>query len=924
LSVAATATTAAYTLTQDSSVLSGISTLEVRGVAKAEAVTSATSATDTLYGGVSFTNAAGTETLDIASGAFNVSGAVENTATTTSQEVVSVLNATVSASLKTNTTADAITVNLGSSSGSTLGIESNTATLTNSTEVGSVVSVNSVITLSLDDYETVTLNARAGSSTLDTLTSTGLKTLNITGNKDLTISAATAANVTSIDASKFTGNLSLTSSTSTKAQTIVAGSGNDTIVADTSSRNDSIDGGAGNDTIGISNSTAGGTGTGNDTMLGGEGNDTIYSGAGNDVIDGGANDDSIVGAVGNDSLSGAAGNDTFKMAYDATATSVATSLAFNSNDTVDGGDGTDSIQLTGTATTALAIDLSGSTLTNFTNVKNIERIQYNIANTATTGTNSLSVGDVLIGSFNNGLTVTVGTSAATNAVGLSVDASAVLNTASTVTYTGATAVATSMTLGNGIDKYTGGTADDSAYVSNVLFLQATDTLTGGVGSDTLSFRTNGTLTLTADKFAGVTSFETFTVANTSTYNAASKITLSDAVVVANAATATNSFTVSRTSSETGTLTVDGSTITGTNLVLTGASGADTLTGGAFNDTITGGSGADSMTGGAGNDMFTYTAAGQASGDVIVGGDNTDTVHFNLATATSDTTVDMTYASWSGIEVLRLDRGASTGKTIATFTTTQLSGSTYSVAAVAGTGTGVAQITATGGSTSSTLNFSGLTPANTSSDGATELVFSYSSTATTGQYITGSGLSDAIAGGAGADTIYGGDGSDTITDSALTDIYYLTDSSTATSITDTVVAIADTGTNIALAATAVIDSTTSVVTDGSANINFLTTAAAIVYGAGAGDSVTSALSLLTNGTAKSSSAIVTADKVNTVRGSFDQSTGTFTYSATGTDTLVAYDSNGIISTAAYDAIVLVGVSTVTLGASTAAMSVTFAS
>jgi hypothetical protein len=140
----------------------------------------------------------------------------------------------------------------------------------------------------------------------------------------------------------------------------------------------------------------------------------------------------------------------------------------------------------------------------------------------------------------------------------------------------------------------------------------------------------------------------------------------------------------------------------------------------------------------------------------------------------------------------------------------------------------------------------------------------------------------------------------------------------------VIAIADGATNIALAATAVIDSTTSVVTDGTANINFLTTASAIIYGASTSDAVTSSLAALTNGTAKSSSAIVTADKVNTVRGNFDQSTGAFTYSATGTDTLVAYDSNGTATTAAYDAVVLVGVSTVTLGTATAAMSVTFAS
>jgi hypothetical protein len=124
-------------------------------------------------------------------------------------------------------------------------------------------------------------------------------------------------------------------------------------------------------------------------------------------------------------------------------------------------------------------------------------------------------------------------------------------------------------------------------------------------------------------------------------------------------------------------------------------------------------------------------------------------------------------------------------------------------------------------------------------------------------------------------------------------------------------------------TTAVPVTISANTDSSTATITITTSAAIIYGMGATDAVTSALAALDNGTAKSSSTIVTADKVNTVRGSFDQSTGSFTYSATGTDTLVVYDADAIATTASYDAIVLVGVSTVTLGTGTT-MAVTFAS
>jgi Ca2+-binding RTX toxin-like protein len=93
---------------------------------------------------------------------------------------------------------------------------------------------------------------------------------------------------------------------------ISTGTGNDTIIGgDSEFGNDNLDGKAGNDYLDgkAGNDIIAGS-DGDDTLLGSAGDDSLDAGIGNDSLDAGIGNDNIFGADGNDTLSGGAGNDT--------------------------------------------------------------------------------------------------------------------------------------------------------------------------------------------------------------------------------------------------------------------------------------------------------------------------------------------------------------------------------------------------------------------------------------------------------------------------------------------------------------------------------------------------------------------------------------------------------------------------------------
>ncbi|WP_061025446.1 calcium-binding protein [Bradyrhizobium sp. CCH5-F6] len=113
--------------------------------------------------------------------------------------------------------------------------------------------------------------------------------------------------------------------------TVDAGDGDDLVT--TSFGNDVIHGGVGNDTIYASE--------GDDEVFGDDGDDLLVGEAGSDLLDGGAGNDRILAGAG-DTVLGGAGDDTIELtAYRGTPASI------------DGGDGNDTLVLTDTGTGAL-------------------------------------------------------------------------------------------------------------------------------------------------------------------------------------------------------------------------------------------------------------------------------------------------------------------------------------------------------------------------------------------------------------------------------------------------------------------------------------------------------------------------------------------------------------------------------------------
>ena len=531
-------------------------------------------------GGVSFTGLTASVT-DV-----NISGLSFTAADADEEESTGGLTFTATVAMGSDTLADSIKVTLGSTTA---------AALTTSGDNTSALNITA------EDFENITLVSQGLANTVATTTVSDLSTLTINASKALTLTTITGAGSAfkNINASASTDDVNLGSNGLGGAGTVLGGSGNDTLQGSTLS--DSISGGAGNDSL---------TGAG--------GNDSIYGDAGNDVITGGSGNDKLYGGDGNDTIAGSTGNDTFDMGagddyFVATGNSddADTLTNLTSNDVVLGGDGTDTFYVTGALESgeSATLDLNDTTLTQFTGATGMERVVVGYTNDASEAdvTYTVQVGDILLGAFGNSLTVsfegttTTGYNAGTRSYSTAVDASAVLNTSSTVTASAASGRALTYTLGNGIDKATGSTASDTFTVSNNIFFSATDVLKGGAGNDTISYTDSVGGAVAVDKLAAISSVETISVDSGDAGGEGNfTFTLNDSIVGNNYNSSANKFTVTRAADEDGYLKVDGSLVTASyNLEIVAADGeytsssvnyGDTLTGGAGNDTIDGGGG----------------------------------------------------------------------------------------------------------------------------------------------------------------------------------------------------------------------------------------------------------------------------------------------------------------------------------------------
>jgi Ca2+-binding RTX toxin-like protein len=437
------------------------------------------------------------------------------------------------------------------------------------------------------------------------------------------------------------------------ADSILGNGGNDNIQA--AGGNDTVSAGAGNDFVAGE--------AGDDVLAGDAGNDFLAGAAGNDSLTGGVGADSLYGGAGTDTLVGGDGNDQFAFggadqaaggAGDDVFTQDSTEAAINA--TIDGGDGTDTLDL--------RFEITGLTVTLGTNSESgtvggldadagaditfteVEHILTGDGDDTVDGVAATGPVSVDTGAGNDSLTSGSGSDSLSGGDG-----------------------SDTLTGGEGADSLDGGAGDDD------FVLGAGDSASGGDGDD--EFRFDGTLTGTAT--ITVTGGEAGEDLTDPTNGGAGDVLdlrgLSGIDIVWNTADPTwnglrsESGTASYLNSAGQTVTLQFSQIerllTDGDGIVTGTAGNDslvpgdadaqgdrvdgwdgandTIRAGAGDDTVTAGAGHDSVDGGTGNDLLTGgagndTLAGDAgddtllggAGDLLSGGDGDDVFRFDRA------------------------------------------------------------------------------------------------------------------------------------------------------------------------------------------------------------------------------------------------------------------------------------------------------
>lgn len=315
--------------------------------------------------------------------------------------------------------------------------------------------------------------------------------------------------------------------------------------------------------------------------------DQLVSGSAGDTLVGGNT------AAGNhDKLVGNAGDDVFQ--FNATA-----AADLDGGGTVSGGEGTDTLEITGTT----AANLADADFT--AQITSVEKIK--VANVAS---NTLALNT---GAETAGVNY-VDASALTGTNQLTVTFGAGYDTASTVVGGAGADVVTYSTATGSFAVSIDGAAGNDIFTFEDAVLDSTDTLTGGTGTDKVIITdTAGGYTLADSVFTNWATIEQVQL-----NNAADNIS----ITLGAEAQAAGIVTVDGSAENAGGQTINISATAYTTAVsLVGGSAADTLTGGSGNDTIIGGAGTDtSLTGGTGSDLFMLNAAATeaASGnDVII-------------------------------------------------------------------------------------------------------------------------------------------------------------------------------------------------------------------------------------------------------------------------------------------------------------------
>lgn len=627
------------------------------------------------------------------------------------------------------------------------GADSMKLTLSNQTGSG---------TFKADGIETLNVVSNTSANTVALAGST-LATIHISGAANLNLGSL-AASVTKVDATGFTGGMSLDVGAGV-GYNILAGSGNDTVTVGAAAlaAANTVNGGLGNDTLQIgtagtgtlaatligfekivlgadtgaynlttvdANVAAGATlavngaaltsGTnalgfngaaeldGKFSVTGGAGDDSLTGGAQDDILIGGAGNDTLIGGLGADTLTGGAGADLF--VYSTAAQSGSTAI-----DTItDFASTVDKLRfILDYSALSTGVDVNATLVANLAALsgKRGEFFYDAVAGRLSVNANN----DTLIDNQDYQIkTATIVNGDLNFAITGAAFADTITGGAGDDTIAG----------GAGADVLDGGDGDDVFNVATLAdFTTGVETVIGGAGNDTLKFNTgNQALILSAANLGAISGIEVLSINSGS---ALSSITLTDTVFTANG----QALSIVNAHPSQGNLTVDGSTLGAGNAVTVTASTAS-----GVNDTLTGGAGDDSFT-------FAGTTGLQAA-DTVTGGAGNDTI---FLTATANVTAVLNGVR--GVEnITTVGSGGNISITVGADAVIAAS-STLTVSAASSTGTNTFTYDGSLVTAAKSQNVTGSSGADT---------------------ITGGIGNDTIAGGAGNDSLFGGSGSDDIT------------------------------------------------------------------------------------------------------------------------------------------------------------------
>jgi Ca2+-binding RTX toxin-like protein len=474
---------------------------------------------------------------------------------------------------------------------------------------------------------------------------------------------------------------------------------------------------------------------------------SIIGTAGNDTLTGTASADTFTMTQGgNDTVSGLGGNDVFNFGS-----------TFDSFDHIDGGAGVDTLKLSGDYSSGLSIH--SGVLTGVEGIQVTAGSSYhlvlldgNIAAGAVLKVNgsALGAGDTL--DFDANTTTTGSVFLIGGAGNDSLDGGAgndtihggdgndsLTVTAGHDTFDGGDGDDT-FSIEGGTARITGGNGDDTTYFDAPF--SKFDAFNGGAGHDTLVFE-SGTGSLTA-----VFTAATFTGVETLLFEDAGDVNVR--TVDANVAAGQQLFVRADALAAGTSFRFNGSAETNGSFSVLGDNGANVVAGGAGDDFInlangsssTGG-GVDVIAGGAGNDFITVATLFNGH-DRFDGGTGSDTVNFDVGSATPIHFLDTTFTS---IDSFFIDTGASGDS----FFSADGNIATGKTLIVDGSELGGAQF----------FKFNG----SAETDGKFQFV--------------GSSGNDTLIGGGGADKFFGGLGQDAMTGNGGNDVFVYTGAAEST-------------------------------------------------------------------------------------------------------------------------------------------------